>query len=196
MPARRASCSADFRSLLGLTRGIYAPVFGALGAEGALAVGPRNPARGRLAARVGTPQPSIVKVEGVAPSCSGAIEGSGFVYAPKHVLTNAHVVAGVTQGPWVYAPTGPLPAQVVLYDPQRDLAVLYVPGLNGRGLRFAGPRLARRQADRGRVSAGRPVHHRAARVGAASSRPPAPTSTRRPRSCPGRSTHQGRGQAG
>ena len=32
-----------------------------------------------------------------------------------------------------------LRARVVLYDPQRDVAVLYVPGLHARPLSFAGP---------------------------------------------------------
>ena len=50
------------------------------------------------------------------------------MYAPQHVMTNAHVVAGVTQGLMVTTPTGRhLPAHVVLYDPQVDIAVLYVP---------------------------------------------------------------------
>ena len=34
-------------------------------------------------------------MSGDAPSCQKSIEGSGFVYAPQHVMTNAHVVAGV-----------------------------------------------------------------------------------------------------
>src|SRR3954471_9954610 len=38
---------------------------------------------------------SVVKVSGVAPSCSRQIDGSGFVYAPQRVMTNAHVLAGV-----------------------------------------------------------------------------------------------------
>ena len=37
---------------------------------------------------------SIVKVEGAAESCRKALEGTGFVYAPERVMTNAHVVAG------------------------------------------------------------------------------------------------------
>jgi S1-C subfamily serine protease len=134
MPAEASVMFSDFRSLL--ESGPYAQVFGALGAEGALAVGPPNPSVVNSAG-VGSAQPSIVKVEGVAPSCQERIEGSGFVYAPNHVLTNAHVVAGVTQGPYVYTNQGQLPARVVLYDPQRDLAVLYVPGLNAGWLRFA-----------------------------------------------------------
>src|SRR5262249_57717825 len=39
-------------------------------------------------------QTSVVKVLGTAPSCSRRIEGSGFIYAPEHVMTNPHVVAG------------------------------------------------------------------------------------------------------
>jgi S1-C subfamily serine protease len=77
-----------------------------------------------------------VKVEGVAPSCSERIEGSGFVYARHYVLTNAHVVAGVTQGPMVFARQGQFNAIVVLYDPQTDLAVLYVPRLYAPALNF------------------------------------------------------------
>ena len=136
MPAEASVMFSDFRSLL--ESGPYAQVFGALGAEGALAVGPPNPAVVD-AAGVGAAQPSIVKIEGTASSCQERIEGSGFVYAPNHVLTNAHVVAGVTQGPLVITSgQGTLNARVVLYDPQKDLAVLYVPGLNAGALRFVG----------------------------------------------------------
>jgi S1-C subfamily serine protease len=136
MPAEASVWFSDFRSLL--ESGPYAQVFGALGAEGALAVGPPNPAVLNTAG-LHDAIPSIVKIEGVAPSCQERIEGSGFVYAPDHVLTNAHVVAGVTQGPEVYSNQGgpPLSARVVLYDPQRDLAVLYVPGLSAKPLLFA-----------------------------------------------------------
>jgi S1-C subfamily serine protease len=135
MPAEASEMFSDFRSLL--ESGPYAQVFGALGAESALAVGPPNSAvlasAGLQGARAG-----IVKIEGVAPSCSERIEGSGFVYAPDHVLTNAHVVAGVTQGPDVITNGGgQLSGRVVLYDPQRDLAVLYVPGLSANSLSFA-----------------------------------------------------------
>jgi S1-C subfamily serine protease len=143
MPPSAAIMFSDFRSLL--ASGPYAQVFGALGAEGALAVPPPSntvlTSAGLAAARN-----SIVKVEGIAPSCSHRIEGSGFVYAPDHVLTNAHVVAGVTEGldggtggPDVFTSAGALPARVVLYDPERDVAVLYVPGLSLAPLHFAGP---------------------------------------------------------
>ena len=80
---------------------------------------------------------SIVKVVGTAPSCGKVIEGSGFVYAPQRVMTNAHVVGGVSAptvnlGGRIYA------AKVVLYDWKRDIAVLDVPGLNATPLVFAG----------------------------------------------------------
>jgi len=136
MPPAANVMFSDFRSLL--ASGPYAQVFGALGAEGALAVPPPSPAvltsAGLIAARN-----SIVKVEGIAPSCSHRIEGSGFVYAPGHVITNAHVVAGVTDQQQVFTYGGAtFSARVVLYDPQRDIAVLYVPGLNAAPLQFAG----------------------------------------------------------
>jgi S1-C subfamily serine protease len=89
----------------------------------------------------------VVKITGFAPKCGLFIEGSGFVYAPDRVLTNAHVVAGVTKEGPSSAVNGPVVttvggvthrARVVFYDPQVDIAVLYVPGLNLTPLRFAG----------------------------------------------------------
>jgi S1-C subfamily serine protease len=135
MPPAATLMFSDFRALL--ARGPYTQVFGALGAEGALPVGPPDNSvlSSRGLARAGR---SVVKVQGTAPICSRRIEGSGFVFARDHVMTNAHVVAGVTQGPEVSAPGGrELAAQVVLYDPQRDIAVLYVPGLSAAPLHFA-----------------------------------------------------------
>jgi S1-C subfamily serine protease len=136
MPSQASLVFSDFRSLL--ESGPYAQVFGALGAEGALAVGPPNPA---VLDEDGLrrDEQSIVKVRGVAPSCSEQIEGSGFIYSPGHILTNAHVVAGVTQQQTVTTASGEeLPARVVLYDPHTDIAVLYVPGLIGQVLDWAG----------------------------------------------------------
>jgi S1-C subfamily serine protease len=80
---------------------------------------------------------SVVKVLGTAPSCSRRIEGSGFIYTPEHVMTNAHVVAG-TRSNTVEVNGSRRSARVVVYDPQRDLAVLYVPGLTGPVMPFTG----------------------------------------------------------
>jgi S1-C subfamily serine protease len=81
---------------------------------------------------------SVVKITGSAPGCSKTIEGSGFVYAPQHVITTAHEVAGITQGQTVTTAGGvPYRATVVFYDPRADIAVLDVPGLNAVPLRFS-----------------------------------------------------------
>jgi S1-C subfamily serine protease len=80
---------------------------------------------------------SVVKVSGIAPSCSRQIDGSGFVYAPERVMTNAHVLAGVVD-PVVEAEGGRYDATPVFIDPEVDIAVLAVPGLPQVPLRFAG----------------------------------------------------------
>lgn len=83
-----------------------------------------------------TASESVVKVVGRASSCDRVIEGTGFVVAPERVMTNAHVVAGVSE-PIVTEPDGdPLAAQVVRFDPRTDIAVLAVPDLDLDTLRF------------------------------------------------------------
>jgi S1-C subfamily serine protease len=80
----------------------------------------------------------VVKIRGTASSCGRYIEGSGFVFAPDRIMTNAHVVAGVDEGLSVTTIAGKAykNVRVVLYDPQVDVAVLYVPGLNLKPLTF------------------------------------------------------------
>jgi S1-C subfamily serine protease len=136
MPPSAHVMFSDFRRLL--ASGPYTQVFGALGQEGAMQVPPGNPAV-LHSAGLARARSSVVKIYGTAPTCSRTLEGSGFVFAPQRVMTNAHVVAGVTMGPYVVVGHGrPLAAQVVLYDPERDLAVLYVPKLRARPLPFDG----------------------------------------------------------
>lgn len=84
---------------------------------------------------VSSVRPSVVKIEGVAPSCNQALEGSGFVVSPERVMTNAHVVAG-TRTLRVESNDGTLDATVVLFDPSTDIAILDVPGLTAPALRF------------------------------------------------------------
>ncbi|MDP9443706.1 MAG: MarP family serine protease, partial [Actinomycetota bacterium] len=79
---------------------------------------------------------SVVKILGTAGDCGRSVEGSGFVYARQRVMTNAHVVAGVEE-PEVVTAEETLPARVVVYDEDLDVAVLHVPGLPGAPLRFA-----------------------------------------------------------
>jgi S1-C subfamily serine protease len=114
----------------------FPQVFGGLGGESLVDVPPPdtkvlNTPELRAARR------SIVKIVGTAPSCQKKIEGTGFVYAPQRVMTNAHVVAGVRGGPQVLVMGGSrFRARVVVYNPRRDIAILAVPGLEQRTLRF------------------------------------------------------------
>jgi S1-C subfamily serine protease len=70
-------------------------------------------------------QSSVVKVRG-ANGCGGGVEGTGFFFAPGRLMTNAHVVAGVTR-PEVEVGGTSVVASVVLYDPDLDIAVLAMP---------------------------------------------------------------------
>ena len=81
-------------------------------------------------------RPSVVKISGIAPSCSRQIDGSGFVYAPGKVMTNAHVLAGVTD-PTVIAQGEEYDATPVYVDPLLDVAVLDAPNLPTAPLAFA-----------------------------------------------------------
>ena len=132
-PARRAA--ADLRRVVA-DRG--PDVFGTLDPTRAAEVPPPDPALARSAV-VREVRPRVLKVTGLARSCSRRVEGSGFVYAPERVMTNAHVVAGVPE-PRVQNPDGgSLPGRVVVFDAARDVAVVHVPGLRAAPLAFAGP---------------------------------------------------------
>jgi len=67
---------------------------------------------------------SVVKIRGTN-SCGRGVEGSGFVYSDGRVMTNAHVVAGVSD-PEVEIGGDAVSAEVVHYDPDLDVAVLAV----------------------------------------------------------------------
>lgn len=98
-----------------------------------------------LPASVDTPgvrsaQSETVKIQGFG--CGGIVFGSGFPVGPNLVLTNAHVVGG-TQGTRVITSNGAaFSARVVLFDSQKDVAILYVP-------RFSLPALTESGADAG-----------------------------------------------
>jgi S1-C subfamily serine protease len=80
---------------------------------------------------------SVVRVTGIA--CGLGIEGSGWITGRGLVVTNAHVVAGISR-PSVDRRSGPADvATVVVFDVTNDLAVLRVPGLTGRPLTLANP---------------------------------------------------------
>jgi hypothetical protein len=96
---------------------------------------PRPDARILQRRSVETAAASVVKITGDATACERRIEGSGFVYAEERVMTNAHVVAGVAD-PFVQVGDQRLAATVVVYDPQLDVAVLAVEGLDAPLLEF------------------------------------------------------------
>lgn len=91
------------------------------------------PAPGDLAAAVAKDSPSVVKIEG--QGCGGIVEGSGFVVANGLVVTNAHVVAGITS-PYIIDGSGTHPAAPIWFDPNLDVAVLSASGLAGAPLHF------------------------------------------------------------
>lgn len=137
MPSPARTMFSDFRRLLD-TNNTYSEVFARIGEDRIIAIPAPDPSvlnsPGYQAARS-----RVVKVQGEAPSCSESIEGSGFPISPDHILTNAHVVAGVTEDQRVTTTDGrTLPATVVYYDPEVDVAVLDVPGLDLTPLQFAG----------------------------------------------------------
>jgi S1-C subfamily serine protease len=137
MPSPAKTMFSDFRRLLA-SNSTYAEVFSGIGAERILAIPAPDP-NVVSAPGIRDAAGSVVRVQGIAPSCERSIEGSGFVISPDHVLTNAHVVAGVTSRQSVTTDNGTIhAATVVYYDPQVDVAILYVPGLNLTPLHFAG----------------------------------------------------------
>ncbi len=144
------------------------PVFAGLSPPLAPAVAP--PAGRAVPARViQADAPSIVKIVAAEPECGQQTEGTGFVYAPGHVLTNAHVVAGASNVTITGDGTGAglgLRARVVLFDPDTDVAVLDVPGLSRPPLAFHPPAAPGAAAEAIGYPEGGPFTATAARVAA------------------------------
>ena len=99
-------------------------LFEALGTVPSLPV----PTAGQTAAQQASAR-SVVKITGNAYQCGQNQSGSGFVSSSGRVVTNAHVVAGVTQ-PVVLTPAGATyTGRVVYFNAIQDLAVIAVNGL-------------------------------------------------------------------
>lgn len=81
-------------------------------------------------------RPAVVQVVGDASACQRRLSGTGFVIEDDYVLTNAHVVAG-TNTVVLDTVVGVKPADVVLYDPENDIAVLHADRLGIAPLRWA-----------------------------------------------------------
>lgn len=134
MPTVVRRTYGSFQQALG--RGGFATVFGSVVPNTVDPVAAPDPASARTAG-VRAARDSIVKIVGTAPSCSRRLEGSGFVYAHDRVMTNAHVVAGV-RNPTVDIGGRVVPATVVVYDPELDIAVLAVRNIGRAPLLFDG----------------------------------------------------------
>ncbi|MBC9714659.1 MarP family serine protease [Streptomyces sp. TRM66268-LWL] len=134
LPGQADTWFTNFRSVL--AQNGFPQVFSPFANEPITEVSPPDPklAGSRVAAEA---KGSIVKVLGTASSCSKVLEGSGFVFADRRVMTNAHVVGGVEEPTVQIGGEGKrYDATVVLYDWKRDIAVLDVPDLKARPLQF------------------------------------------------------------
>lgn len=134
MPDQASNWFTDFSSVL--AQNGFPQVFSPFANEPITEVEPPDPALvgSPVAARA---KKSIVKVVGMAPGCGKVLEGTGFVFSDRRVMTNAHVVGGVDEPTVQIGGEGRLyDAKVVLYDWQRDIAVLDVPDLDAQPLRF------------------------------------------------------------
>lgn len=78
-----------------------------------------------------------VTVKVIGAGCGGLVTGSGFPVGNGLILTNAHVVSGTTDHRIQTADGTILPASVIYFDPEIDIAVLRVPGYAGPVLTFA-----------------------------------------------------------
>ncbi|MGA4850325.1 MarP family serine protease [Streptomyces sp. G5(2025)] len=177
LPAEADTWFDDFSSVL--AQNGFPQVFSPFSDEPITEVQPPDPklAKSKVAT---TAKRSIVKVRGEARSCGKVLEGTGFVFADRRVMTNAHVVGGVDEPTVQIGDQSQVyDAKVVLYDWERDIAVLDVPTLKAPPLQFTsadaasghsaivagfpedGPYDVRPARVRGRISAKGPdIYHR------------------------------------
>jgi len=78
-----------------------------------------------------------VTVKVVGTGCGGLVTGSGFPIGNGLIVTNAHVVSGTGDHRIQTVDGTVLPATVVFFDPEVDVAILSVPGFTGPSLSFA-----------------------------------------------------------
>jgi S1-C subfamily serine protease len=131
MPADAVAALDQFNNVVGSSR--FPRYLEPFAPERITEVG-RPPARIVRDPDVQRARASVFKVRG-ENNCDRGVEGTGFLYAPGRVMTNAHVVSGV-EAPAVVAGERELPATVVYYNPDIDIAVLAVDGLPGPILHF------------------------------------------------------------
>jgi len=81
--------------------------------------------------------PSTVTIEGYSKDLSENSQGSGWIYAPGLVVTNHHVIDGM-ENPVTVSPVGRagITGDVIGSDPENDIAVIRVEGLDGQPLQL------------------------------------------------------------
>jgi len=124
------------RTLLGGSR--FPDVFAALAPSPSLEEPPSIVAiesRTLASASAGTARISVV-------GCGRSYSGSGFAIDADVIVTNAHVIAGGREIEIVTADGRRQSAQVIAFDPDRDLALLSVPDHGLRPLPLADPEVA------------------------------------------------------
>ena len=119
MPSRATSALQSFNDVL--DSNLFPRYIDPFETEQITEVGPPDEATLRQPG-VEAARDSVVKILGQS-RCSSGLEGSGFVYAPGRIMTNAHVVAGVDQ-PNLVIGDQQVPTRVVLFDKDLDVAVL------------------------------------------------------------------------
>lgn len=101
------------------------------------------PSSSALREAVAKNRESVVKI--VGQGCGGLVDGSGFVVGDDLVVTNAHVVAGITKQ-FVQDSKGTHTATAIWFDPTLDLAILRVSNLAGDPLTLSSQQVARNTA--------------------------------------------------
>jgi S1-C subfamily serine protease len=131
MPQRAVTALDSFNQVVGSS--FFPRYLDPFAPEEIVEVGP-PPAKVASDPQVAAAAKSVVKIHGES-SCGGGVEGTGFLYSPDRVMTNAHVVAGVTT-PRLVTEAGEVDTTVVYYNPDIDVAVLRVDGLGAPHLSF------------------------------------------------------------
>ncbi|MGO2051155.1 hypothetical protein CIK76_03140 [Glutamicibacter sp. BW80] len=86
---------------------------------------------------------SVAKISGTAVQCGVNLTGSGFVIDDQLVMTNAHVVAGLSAATVEVEGDQLHRGKVVYFDPEADIAVLRVDGMEAQPLELADENLGR-----------------------------------------------------
>jgi S1-C subfamily serine protease len=126
MPQQTGQVFADFRGFLS-DQG-FPKVFEGLAPEPITPVEAPDPAIAQSAA-IAAARQSVVKITAESDSCQQGQEGTGWVLSTSRIVTNAHVVAGADRV-HVQVRNRTVNARVVVFDPDRDLAVLSVQELD------------------------------------------------------------------